>query len=156
MRISHWSSDVCSSDLSQTADGASATVSQDSSSYAPTSNDPTTDSSVIQSGDSDATVSQTGEGNASDVDQSGALSSANVTQLNGNRPAPGAANRLNQATIDQDADDADATIDQTGEGDSSTIFQSVPANKATAKPPQLREDTTSTINQKGATNNATI
>src|SRR3546814_1187375 len=122
MRISHWSSDVCSSDLSQTADGASATVSQDSSSYAPTSNDPTTDSSVIQSGDSDATVSQTGEGNASDVDQSGALSSANVTQLNGNRPGPGAANRLHQATIDQAADAAAATIDPNGEGASSPLF----------------------------------
>src|SRR3546814_14932745 len=49
------------SNVAQTADGASATVSQDSSADAPTSNAPTKESSVIQSGDSDATGSQPGE-----------------------------------------------------------------------------------------------
>ena len=58
-------------------DGAVAVISQDSTTDNPNSVDPTNDSNVIQSGASRADVTQRGEGNASDVNQSGALSTAN-------------------------------------------------------------------------------
>src|SRR3546814_19917498 len=102
MRISDWSSDVCSSDLNQApSNNAKATVAQTGN-----ANQSYVDQTLALTGgdNTTATVAQTGNRNYSYVDQSAAENDAFVTQTSNDR----------YSTVLQLGANSTATFTQTG------------------------------------------